>query len=116
MTTPPSAQNQTKDQSAIVIEAGFEIALQTFWEKNRSLILLVCVAALLVIIGREGWQYFTIQHELGVRADYAKAADRPEQLAAFAGANSGHALAGVAYLRLADGKYAAGDFRAAAEN
>jgi predicted negative regulator of RcsB-dependent stress response len=116
MTTPPPAQNQSKDQSAVVLEAGFEIAVQTFWEKNRHLILLVCTVALLVIIGREGWQYFTIQREMSVRADYAKVADRPEQLAVFAGANPDHALAGVAYLRLADNKYAAGDFRAAAEN
>ena len=116
MITPPSAEKQPQDQSAVAIEPGFEIALHAFWEKNRSLIMVVCVAALLVIIGREGWQYFATQHEQGVREDYAKAADRPEQLAAFAGANPDHALAGVAYLRLADGKYAAGDFRGAADH
>lgn len=116
MITPPSAQSQSKDQSAIAIEDGFEIALHAFWDKNRTLILLVCAAALLTIIGREGWQYYVAQHEQSVRDDYAKAADRPEQLATFAGANSDHALAGVAYLRLADTKYAAADFRAAADN
>jgi hypothetical protein len=116
MITPPSAAKQSQDQSAIAIEPGFEVALQSFWEKNRGLIMAVCVAALLVIIGREGWQYFAAQHELAVREDYAKVADRPDQLAAFAGANPDHVLAGVAYLRLADSKYAAGDFRAAADN
>jgi predicted negative regulator of RcsB-dependent stress response len=115
MITPPSAEKQPQDQSAVAIEPGFEIALHAFWEKNRSLILAVCIAALLVILGREGWQYFAAQHEQGVREEYAKVADRPDQLAAFAAANSDHALAGVAYLRLADSKYAAGDFRAAAE-
>jgi predicted negative regulator of RcsB-dependent stress response len=116
MITPPSAEKQPQDQSAVAIEPGFEIALHAFWERNRSVILAVCVAALLVILGREGWQYFATQHEQGVREEYAKVADRPDQLAAFAAANSDHALAGVAYLRLADSKYAAGDFRAAAEH
>jgi len=115
MTTNPSAENQSQAQPA-VIEPGFEMAAHAFWEKNRSFIILVCAAALLIIIGREGWQYYTAQHEKSVRNEYAKIADHPEQLAAFAAANSDHALAGVAYLRIADTKYAAGDFRSAAEN
>jgi hypothetical protein len=69
-----------------------------------------------VLLGREIWQWFAAKNERDVRAAYAKIADRPEQLAAFAAANSGHILAGIAYLRLADAKYTAGDFRAAAEN
>ena len=116
MITPPSAEKPSQDQSAVAIEPGFEVAVHAFWDKNRSTVLVVCAAALVVILGREGWQYYGAQHELGVRADYAKIADRPEQLAAFAGANADHALAGVAYLRLADSKYAAADFRAAADN
>lgn len=116
MITNPSAENQPKDQSAAVIEPGFEVVAQAFWDKNRRLILVVCAAGLLAVIGREGWQYFAAQHEQGVRDDYAKVADRPEQLAAFAAANPGHALAGVAYLRLADTKYTAADFRSAVEN
>lgn len=116
MTTSPSAENQPKDQSVAAIEPGFEIAAHAFWEKNRSLILLVCAAALLAVIGREGWQYYAAEHEQGVRDEFAKVADRPDQLAVFAGANPGHALAGVAYLRIADGKYAAADYRASSEN
>lgn len=116
MITPPHAESQSQSQPAVVYEPGFEVAVQAFWAKNRNLILGVCIAALLGIIGREVWQYVAAQKEQGVREAYAKVADRPEQLAAFAGAHSGHALAGVAWLRLADSKYAAGDFRAAAEN
>ncbi len=116
MTTSPSAENQPKDQPAVAIEPGFEIVAQVFWEKNRSFILLLCAAALLAVIGREGWQYFAAQHEQSVRDDYAKVADRPEQLAAFAGANADHVLAGVAYLRIADSKYAIAEFRPAVEN
>lgn len=115
MTTNPPVENQSQNQTPAP-ETGFEVATQAFWEKNRTLILAVCVLALLVIVGREGWQYFNAQHEKSVQADYAKAGDRPEQLTAFAAANSGHPLAGVAYVRVADAKYTAGDYRAAAEN
>jgi hypothetical protein len=73
-------------------------------------------AVLLAIVVREGMQYFAEQRDQSVRADYAKIADRPEQLPAFAAKNSDHPLAGVAYLRAADARYAAGDFRAAGEN
>lgn len=116
MITSPPSENQSKDQLVVAIEPGFEVVAQAFWDKNRQLILMVCAAGLLAVIGREGWQYYTAQHEQSVRNDYAKVADRPEQLATFAGANSGHVLAGVAYLRIADAKYAAAEFRPAAEN
>ena len=116
MITPPHAESQSQSQPAVALEPGFEIVVQAFWDKNRNLILGVCIAALLGIIGREGWQFYAAQQEQGVREAYAKVADRPEQLAAFAGAHSGHVLAGIAWLRLADSKYAVGDFRAAAEN
>ena len=115
MITNPPVENQSQNQSAAP-ESGFEIAAQEFWQKNRGLLLGLLVVALLVIVGREGWQYFAAQHEQSVRMDYAQAGDRPEQLAAFAAANSGHELAGVAYLRVADLKYTAGDFRAALDN
>lgn len=116
MITNPPAESQSKVQPVAVVEPGFEVTAQAFWDRNRSFILLVCAAALLAIIGREGWQYYTARNEQSVRNDYAKVADRPEQLAAFAGAHAGHALAGVAYLRTADTKYAAADFRFALEN
>jgi predicted negative regulator of RcsB-dependent stress response len=116
MTIPPPAGHQTQDQPAAAIEPGFEVTLQAFWDKNRKLVLAVCVAALLVIIGREGWQYYAAQQEQGVREQYSRVADRPEQLAAFAAANAGHPLAGVAYLQIADSKYVAADYRTAADN
>jgi len=116
MITPPSAERQSQNQPDAAVEPGLELALHHFWEKNRQGILLVCIAALLGVLGREAWQYFQAQHEQDVRQAYARVADRPEQLGAFASANAGHALAGIAYLRVADAKYSAGDFRAAAEN
>lgn len=115
MTIPPPAENQPQGQP-VAIESGFEVALHAFWEKNRTLVIGACAAALLAVVVREGWQYFAERHEQDVREQYARIADRPEQLTAFAAANSEHALAGVAYLRLADLKYAASDYRAAADN
>lgn len=115
MTTNPPAENQTKDQAA-PIEAGFEVAAHAFWDKNRRIILIACAIALAAVIGREGWFFFAAQHEAGIREDFARAADRPEQLVAFANAHAGHALAGVAFLQVADGKYTAGDFRGALDN
>ena len=99
--------------TAPVIESGFATAVQAFWEKNRNLILLVCAATLLAIAAREGWQYFSALREQGVQEEYTRIADKSDKLAAFAEANSGHVLAGVAYLRLADETFAAADYKQA---
>ena len=96
------------------MEPGFEAHVQAFWEKNRNFILLACVAVLLAIAGREGWQYFSALRENGVREEYAKVSDQPERLIAFAEANSGHPLAAVAYLQVADQKFGAADYKQAA--
>jgi tetratricopeptide (TPR) repeat protein len=110
MTIPPPAEQP------VAIQPGFEEAAQAFWDKNRRLILLACAAALLVVIGREGWSYYSAQQEEGVREAFARTADRPEQLATFAQANASHPLAGVAWLRIADQRYTAADYRQALEN
>ena len=111
--TNPAAQG-AKPADAPGVEPGFEIAAHEFWVRNRNFILLMCVAAVLAIAGREGWQYFADSREADTQADYAKAGDSTDRLAAFADAHSGHALAAVACLRVADGKFSAGDFKAAA--
>ncbi|RXK54653.1 tetratricopeptide repeat protein [Oleiharenicola lentus] len=116
MNIPPPAGHQTPDQAAAPAQPAVEEALHSFWEKNRRLILMLCVVALLVVIGREGWQYVQAEREKSVQADFARAGDRTEQLATFAKANEGHTLAAIAYLRIADQRYAAGDYRQALEN
>lgn len=116
MTHHPLAKNPSPDSPAVALELGFEDTAHAFWQKNRGLILLACIAALLVIIGREGWQYYSAQQELRIQSDYARTADRPEQLNTFASANSSHPLAGVAYLRMADISYLAADYTQAAIN
>lgn len=116
MNIPPPAGHQTPDQAAAPAQPAVEEALHSFWEKNRSFILGLCVVALLVVIGREGWHFYAAQQEQSVQADFARAGDRVEQLATFAKANEGHTLAAVAYLRIADQRYAGGDYRQASEN
>lgn len=109
---PPA--NPTPEGTTPVYVPSLETAVHGFWAKNRQLILVLCVVALLAIIGREAWQYFAASREQAVQAEYAKIADQTAKLEGFANANAGHALAGVAWLRLADEKFAAGDFKTAA--
>ncbi len=106
--------NQTPEGTAPVYQPAFETAVQSFWEKNRRGILIVVVIALLAIVGREAWQWMADSREQGVRAEFAKTGDQPAKLESFASANAGHALAGVAYLRIADDKFTAGDYKSAA--
>jgi len=109
---PPA--NPTPEGTTPVYVPSLETAIHGFWAKNRQAILVLCVAALLAIIGREAWGYFAASREQAVQAEYAKIADQPAKLEAFANANTGHALTGVAWMRLADEKFTAGDYKTAA--
>lgn len=122
MTDTPAAtpkDNQTPAEAAPAPLAGaaeFEYQVRTFWEKNRNFVYGVIAVALLAVVGREGWLYYAAQREQSVQAEFARAGDQADKLAAFAAANGGHRLAGVALLRLADRKFEAGDFKGAAEH
>jgi predicted negative regulator of RcsB-dependent stress response len=105
----PSAQ-----PAAPVYVSSFETAVRSFWEKNRQGVFILVGVILLAIVGREVWQFIAASRERGVQEEYAKVAAQPAGLEAFANANSGHPLAGVAWLRLADGRYTTGDYKAAA--
>jgi hypothetical protein len=116
MSQLPSADKSSPhaDPSAVVVaEPGFEVTLHAFWNKNRGFILLLCGIILVGIIGREGWQYFSTMREKNLQEEYAQISDKPDRLAAFAETNSGHPLAGVAYLQIADRKFEAADFKEA---
>lgn len=84
-----------------------ETTLHRFWRQNGQMLILVCAAVLLAILAKGGWDYFAAQKEESVRKAYA-AATTSEKLKAFADDHSGHVLAGIARLRLADEAYAAG--------
>lgn len=116
MSQLPPADSSTPAPGAaetVAAEPGFEVQVHAFWAKNRSLILGVCVAVLLAIVGREGWQYFAAAREQDTKDAYAKIADQPDKLTAFADAHAGHPLAGVAYLQIADQKFSGADYKAA---
>ncbi len=115
MNVPPPAGHPAPEQP-VAPQPGFEDAVQTFWARNRQLILVACVAALFVVIGRYGWEYYTQHKEQEIRTAYARAGDRPEQLASFAQEHAGHALSAIASLRIADQRYTEGDYRQALEN
>ena len=102
---PPASSPASGEE--INITPSFEEKLQIFWENNRRGLLVLCVVVLLAIVARGGWDSLAAQKERGLQKDYA-AAVTPDKLKAFASANAGHELAGVAWLQVADAAYAAG--------
>ncbi|WP_438481086.1 tetratricopeptide repeat protein [Oleiharenicola lentus] len=112
---PPAHQSPQDPNAAIpVSEPGFEVHVQDYWAKNSGLILGGLALVVVAIIGWQGWQYFQASREQDIRAEYAKVGDQTAKLASFASEHSGHTLAGVARLRLADERYAAADYKQAA--
>lgn len=106
MSTPVSPASSSASGEEKNVTPGPEEKLQQFWERNRTLLIGICVVVLLAIVARGGWDYLAAQKEHNVEAAYAKA-DTPAKLKSFAEANSGHELAGVAWLQLGDQAYAA---------
>jgi len=122
MTTPavpsnfkPSGDERNAAAGESAVAPSSEEKLHRFWKNNGRTVVTVCVAILIAIIARGAWDLYGGQREKAVEADYA-AADTPEKLGAFAAANPGHVLAGIAFLRLADDAYAAGKFADAQVN
>ena len=93
---------------------SFEEQVHIFWTNNRRQIYFLCAAILFALIGKEGWRIYAEQREQDIARDYSHATT-PEKLATFAADHPGHVLGAVAHLSLADQKYRAGDFKAAAD-
>lgn len=85
----------------------FEDKLHQFWQKNRAIVLGLCVVVLAAILGKGVWEKVQHNKELDVQAAF-QAANSPEKLRAFVNAHPGHPLAGVAELQMADEAYSAG--------
>jgi hypothetical protein len=117
MPANPSPSNPAGDNRNLVAvdenALTFGDKLQAFWERNGKAVIIVCAAIILGVMARGLWQYFANQREIGIEKDYA-AATTPEQLKAFAASHSGHTLAAIAQLRMADDAYTAGKFADAA--
>lgn len=108
MTTPASPQPPSAPHADVKnVTPGLAEQLHQFWTRNRNLILVACAVVLVVIVARGAWDYMAAENERKLGGDYAAAAATPEKLQAFAKANAGHELAGVAWLQLGDEAYAA---------
>ncbi len=103
----PNGQPPAPDVTAAAPD--LELTLREFWHKNGKTILLGCGLVLAVIAGKTGYDFIVEKREQGIAADYA-AATTPEKLKSFINVQSGHPLAGVAQLRLADEAYSAGKY------
>lgn len=89
--------------------------MQLFWAKNGSAVLTACSLVLLGILAKGGWDMYVEHREAAIGKEYGLAATS-EQVKQFIGKHTGHALTGVAYLRLADEDYTAGKYAEAAAN
>lgn len=112
MSTPENpVQSKTADAPNLVpAEAAgpsFEETLHNFWKQYGRIVVAGCVIVLLAILGKGVLDYMGAQKETEIRQAYA-AANTPEKLKAFVGAQSGHTLAGVGSLQMADTAYAEG--------
>lgn len=113
MSTPatPSGQQPSVDDRNLVptgpATATFEDKANAFWDKNRGVLIGLCVAVIVLLVGKGVWDHLAAQKELEIEQAFAAAATS-DQLKAFASVHPGHPLAGIAHLRLADEAYAAG--------
>jgi hypothetical protein len=109
--TPPTPSPAGDDRNLVAVDATtavtFEDKAQLFLKKNRTLLIGACVAVLLALVGKWGWDYLARQKELDIEKAYA-AASTSEQLKAFSAAHPNHTLGGIAQLRIADEAYEAG--------
>ncbi|MBP9913023.1 MAG: tetratricopeptide repeat protein [Opitutaceae bacterium] len=103
----PGNTAQQPESVDAIREPSFDEKLQQFWAKNQKIVLMGCALVFIVILAKGGWEYLQAQKEVAVTHDYA-VATTTEKLKAFAAANPGHVLTGVAHLRLADEAYTAG--------
>jgi len=111
-TTPSASKSAGDDRNLVAVDENYvaltlEDRLRIFWQKHGKSVLALVVLVLLAILAKGAWDYRAAQKEVALQQEYS-AATTPAQLKTFAEAHSGHVLAGLARLRLADDDYAAG--------
>jgi hypothetical protein len=109
--TPPSSPTPAGDDRNLVAvdpttALSFEDKLHLFWQKNRTIVIGLCVVVLVGIVAKGAWSYMARQKELEVEKAYS-AATTTEQLKTFSAAHKDHTLGGIAQLRIADEAYLA---------
>lgn len=111
---PPSFPARPADvDSTLPPDADLEERFNDFWEKNGTFIFGAIIAVAVIILGYQMYQWLTEISEQKTRDAYA-AVESSEELIAFAEDNDGHALSGLAYMELANRRYAAEDYTQAA--
>lgn len=114
-----SAVSSLDERTTVIVDEDlegveFEDRVWLYWRRNKNYIIFGILAAFVIALGVQLWKMSVAASERSL-ADAFEKASTPEELAAFAAANSGTALAGVALLENADSAYEAGDFAKAAE-
>ncbi len=94
-------------------EAEFEDKVWLFWERYKTLIITGIIAAIVATIAVQGVRVYRDSRLATVQADFMAATTNEERIA-FAKANSGHTLAGIALLEAADNRFADEAFSEAA--
>jgi predicted negative regulator of RcsB-dependent stress response len=112
--TPPNPKSAATPAVPHPVDS-FAEKLHQFWQRNSSAIQIGCVLVLVGILAKGAYDYYARQHENDIERAYALAGT-PDQLKVFAAAHEGHALAGVAWLTLADDAFKAGNYAEALAN
>ncbi len=117
--SPEKDAASTAQADAPATKSRFELPteeqLQEWWTRNRNAILVFCGIVILAILARGAYGALAARREAGIEAAFA-AATTPAKLQAFVREHEHHDLAGVAYLRLGDDAYAAGQYDEARDN
>lgn len=111
---PPSFPARPKDvDSELPPDADLEERFNNFWKNNGTFIFGAIALAALAVIGYQTYQWIARIGEERTRSAYASV-ESTEELIAFAEDNGGHPLSGLAYMELANRRYAAEDYTQAA--
>lgn len=110
--TPSNLKSTGDDRNLVAADENYtaltlDDRLRIFWQKNGKSIVALVVLVLLAVLGKGLWDYRAAQKELELERTYGSATTT-EQIKAFASGHTGHVLAGIARLRVADEDYAAG--------
>lgn len=104
--TKPDTQTETV---AAPVHVPFDETLRQAWARYGNAIYVVCALIALGIIAKGTWDYLSAQREIGIEREYA-ACVSPDSFKAFALSHPGHALTGLAELKVADDSFATNHF------
>lgn len=110
----PLNPNNLDDESELPPDADVEERFNDFWKKNGPGIFGGIAVGALIVLGIQGYQYWEVQNEEAIQEAFAETESLVD-LTAFAEEHSGHPLAGVAKLSIADARFEEESFAEAAQ-